>query len=490
MGGQVSGPPTLLELVLPGGRTASRMVIGSGAPDWVHLDSGDRPADLVIVAPDPDEAGRADWGGLAVEQAVASATPQGMIYLMLPAGARRRAMGRLRALAEGPVVTFLHHPGFTRTEHLVPVERASLRRWLDSGEGSSPLMRRFAGAALAIPAAERFTAAALPAIGIAAFRDAASIPFAWLGRLSGKPVARARVRAKWRGGRGGAVVTGLDPAGAPVAIAKIALGGECAAKRAGREAERLSRLGPAARQAGALVPSAELAEFPGGWPILLLSPMAGRPAASLIAAKAQPPEAVIAGLVEWLVRWSAATRAPAPLDDEWIERRLIAPATMLGADLPDGYVAWLRARANAAKGEAISSVATHGDLTMSNVLLAGGSLRVVDWEAAEPEGLPLSDLLYAAVDATAAREGYRDRVAAFERCFPPGARTPGQLGQGLDRLRREADLSDAAAALCVHACWLQHAADERSKRGPEEARPFLAIVRRLAERVAQGETTS
>ena len=40
--------------------------------------------------------------------------------------------------------------------------------------------------------------------------------------------------------------------------------------------------------------------------------------------------------------------------------------------------------------------------------------------------------------------------------------------------------------LCVHACWLQHAADEQAKRAPGESRPFLAIVQRLAERARAG----
>jgi hypothetical protein len=91
------------------------------------------------------------------------------------------------------------------------------------------------------------------------------------------------------------------------------------------------------------------------------------------------------------------------------------------------------------------------------------------------------------VDAAAARDGYRDRPAAFERCFPAAGRVPEPLGEGLRRLGRQAGLTETTAALCVHACWLQHAADERGKREPGEARPFLSIVRHLAERSARGE---
>jgi hypothetical protein len=123
---------------------------------------------------------------------------------------------------------------------------------------------------------------------------------------------------------------------------------------------------------------------------------------------------------------------------------------------------------------------------MSNVLLGDGPPAIVDWEAASSTGLPLRDLLYAAVDATAARDGYRDRLAAFVRCFPDRG-VSGSLGGLLEQLRRSAGLSERTTTLCVHACWLQHAADERAKRATGEPRPFLEIVRRLAERARAGQ---
>jgi hypothetical protein len=485
----VTGPPNLLDLLVPTGRASNVMVLGSGLPTWLRPGSAAGPADLVVVAPSPEEGSRKEWIEESLQRAVAGAAADGMLYLMLPSSARQAAIPRLRALGYGSAVQWVHYPGFERTEYLVPADRQSLRRWLEAGEGLSPLKRKAAAVTLAIPAAERMATAVLPAIGVAAFRHGAASPFAWLARASGRTVARALVRAKWRGARGGAVVTALDATGAPITVAKVALGGEGAETRAAREAGRLARVGTAARQAGALVPSATLDELPGGWPILLLSPVPGRPAATLIAANAQPSEAMIAGLAEWLLRWSEATLVPGRVDDKWIERRLVAPAKVLGPDLPDGYLAWLRARAEAAKGETLPSVATHGDLTMTNVLLAGGTLGVVDWESAEDAGLPLRDLLYAAVDATAACDGYLDRLAAFEHCFPGAGPASGSLALGLDRLRRQAGLTEATTTLCMHACWLQHAADERGKREAEDARPFLSILQYLAERAAGGEPT-
>ena len=482
-------PPTLLDLLVPSGRASNVMVLGSGLPAWQPAASSAGPADLVVVAPSPEEGSRKEWLDQALQQAVAGAEADGMLYLMLPPSARQVAIPRLRALGYGSAVQWVHHPGFEHTDYLVPADRQSLRRWLESGEGLSPLRRRAASATLALPAAERMATAVLPSIGVAAFRNGGATPFGWLARASGRTVVRALVRAKWRGEKGGAVVTALDATGAPITVAKVALAGAGAEMRAAREAGRLARVGTAARRAGALVPSGALDELPGGWPILLLTPVPGRPAATLIAAGAQPSEAMIAGLGEWLVRWSEATLVPGRLDDKWIERRLVAPAKVLGPDLPDGYLAWLRAHAEAAKGEVLPSVATHGDLTMTNVLLSNGSLGIVDWESAEDAGLPLRDLLYAAVDATAACTGYRDRLAAFEHCFPAEGHASGPLAQGLDRLRRQAGLTEATATLCIHACWLQHAADERAKREGDEARPFLSILQRLAERVAGGEPT-
>ena len=51
------------------------------------------------------------------------------------------------------------------------------------------------------------------------------------------------------------------------------------------------------------------------------------------------------------------------------------------------------------------------------------------------------------------------------------------------------DWSPDGTLIGIHACWLQHAADERAKREGDEARPFLSILQRLAERVAGGEPT-
>ena len=155
---------------------------------------------------------------------------------------------------------------------------------------------------------------------------------------------------------------------------------------------------------------------------------------------------------------------------ELLERELLAPAGAVG--LPDSYVSELERMGRAAEGKPVRLVAAHNDLTTANVLVAGGGrLAVVDWDTAAPRALPLGDLLYLLADAEAATRGFADRVAAFFAA---------PRGEHERRSRDALGLDETVADLCFHACWLRHAANEAMR--PEEARPFLEIVRAIAAR--------
>jgi aminoglycoside phosphotransferase (APT) family kinase protein len=121
-------------------------------------------------------------------------------------------------------------------------------------------------------------------------------------------------------------------------------------------------------------------------------------------------------------------------------------------------------------------VAAHQDLTSANVLVRDdGAIGVVDWASASPHALPLGDLVYALVDAQAAADRYADPAASFALCFAPG----GLAEEPVARAAASLGLDEAAVELCVHACWLGHARNEAAR--PEGTRPFLRILRRLAE---------
>ena len=118
-------------------------------------------------------------------------------------------------------------------------------------------------------------------------------------------------------------------------------------------------------------------------------------------------------------------------------------------------------------------VAVHQDLTMANVLVDDDRLGIVDWASARPEGLPLMDFFYAALDARAAVDGYRDRSAAFRQCFMHGGDWY-DLVAGLERrVAEELSLARDAADLAFHECWRHHAANE-ARRG--EGTQFGAVL--------------
>jgi hypothetical protein len=119
---------------------------------------------------------------------------------------------------------------------------------------------------------------------------------------------------------------------------------------------------------------------------------------------------------------------------------------------------------------------------MFNVIVGPDGLGVVDWESAAVDRLPLTDLLYAAVDAAAAAARYEDRVAAFEDCCSSDGRYVRFVGQLLRRLATAVAATERVAELSFHACWLHHAANERRDGRTDAERPFLAILRQVAER--------
>jgi aminoglycoside phosphotransferase (APT) family kinase protein len=196
-------------------------------------------------------------------------------------------------------------------------------------------------------------------------------------------------------------------------------------------------------------------------------------------------ERILAQLGLWLERWAVDTCVRRPAGRQLLARAVLEPAARLAERLEDGggYVRWLEARCFALEDREIPLIATHGDLTMSNVLVPEeGPLGIIDWEAAGPQGWPLQDFHYAAADAAAALGHYHDRVAAFESCLQREHRVGRIVHEVSRRLERALDLAEEVRIVAVHACWLRHAENEARKRGPGEATPFLSILQRVAAR--------
>jgi thiamine kinase-like enzyme len=113
-------------------------------------------------------------------------------------------------------------------------------------------------------------------------------------------------------------------------------------------------------------------------------------------------------VVAWLGQLPVAGRS-APGEDGRLERLLLAPLRMLAEALSgtddQGLVARTVEEVEQLRGAPLPVVFEHGDLSHPNLVRQeDGRLVVVDWELAEPGGLPAQDLLFFLAYAAASVE--------------------------------------------------------------------------------------
>jgi hypothetical protein len=455
--------PSPLELLLPTGVARATAVLGSGCPPrLLPCTGGSATPDLAVLAPSERER-RTAWAEAAAATVARTLPQAGTAVIIAPAATRRRLVRSLRGHGFRTVGHYLHLPSVARTVFAVPLRRATLRYVADRLIVRRS-WRRSALLALSLLPWPRAVAAFAPSTGVVMRRAEEATGLAWLGVRDG-------VLQLPRPGRDGAVVHGFDSLPLPSVIAKIRTRSEASNARAG-DAVRED-----AAAAGVRAPRV-LRRVPlDGASAAIEEALHGRPAASALAAKGDERAlALLADLERLLARWSSASLGQPllqqRLEHETIERaRTLQP--LLGPD--SGYVDHLATLLG--RDLAGRTVASHNDMTSWNILVEDtGGLALLDWDDAEAEGLPLVDFAYAAVDAVAIA-GDVDRLAAYRRCFRDvsvGARVRGALG----RLATIAQLTPAAAELCLHACWLRHACNEQL-RG-ERPTAFLEVAREVA----------
>jgi aminoglycoside phosphotransferase (APT) family kinase protein len=131
-------------------------------------------------------------------------------------------------------------------------------------------------------------------------------------------------------------------------------------------------------------------------------------------------------VVGWLADVQQPARAPADVETSWFERLIARPLRFFAESFPlSDEDAQLLERTWALiaplRDSALPLVVEHGDLSNPNIMLMkNGDLGVVDWELAEPYGLPTNDLFffltYAAFAVRNARSN-SDYLAAFQSAF-------------------------------------------------------------------------
>ena len=320
----------------------------------------------------------------------------------------------------------------------------------------------FALQVIPLAAPERAAARLLARVGVFpsttdVFRRSGTRPLlSWLAALGERrDGCSALIVQSWRAD-GEIVVFRFAAASAPDLVVKI--GAQAAAEAAG-----LRAVAPSARAAGADVPAVVTDGALGDVPMAAQTFVPGRSAFESVKGSTARAEAVLRALAAWLERWNTAT-ASTRIFGEDDAAELVRAAARLG----DEFDSATRRVAARCVGSTIPFVAAHNDLTAVNLLVEGNhEVGVVDWSLARNECMPLGDLAYAAADLAAAVDGYRDRLASFGR---------GSLdlvgSELLARAARTLGLEDEVVDLCVYACWLQHAANER------EPGPFREILRR------------
>ncbi|MDX6424264.1 MAG: hypothetical protein QOI67_1735 [Gaiellaceae bacterium] len=467
------------ELSHPEGVSPRRVSIHLSEADGVESGAKDRELDLAVVI----ERAKTSAGRWAAEAARIrdSLAADGVAFVRpAAAGSRRRIGTALRAA--GLVVTPLAYlPSFDAQSHVLRQDGVALRFALAE---LASLGHRRAAATRALAAVSTRAAWSLVPhdVALVARRPGARPLFAWL-------FDAASVRAD----HGSVVVSSdrrLDDAtlilrvlegDRPVAVAKAGVDG-ASGRRIRADHEHAELLRKDASSAGAVVPHTLAFEDRARTVTLCRSALPGVVAARILgAAPARLPE-LTEHLAQWLRSWAATTAEQRPLEPI-LRRDLLQPARELSPLLANGdeYVAGLEALCSRVDG--LPSVATHNDLTMWNVVVPDehDALGIVDWEAARVDGLPLVDLYYSFVDASAATNRYDDRVASWRACFEPSGSHVGTARRLEESIRRDLRLSNDAAAACFHACWVHHAANERRQLAGSRG-PFLAIVDHLSRR--------
>jgi hypothetical protein len=441
--------------------------------------------DLVILAPTLAEC-REDHLRRLVQRMVEVLADDGVGYVLAPPRWRHMIGRLLRAQGLTRQSYIQHVPDWRTSSWLVPLKPRPARYAVKKLLPMPSLRKHLAIGSLSGNASARLLGMGSPSAALVARRPGARPLFAWLARhvRPDQDFDTPVMRRSWRAEHGATILYCFtDNRPVPTAIAKTSTG-DGSTDGPVREAALLARLGAEARSAGADVPQAFNVLRLGHEPILLQSMLPGDSVASLLAAKPGLLTHYTRLVADWLGRWNTATARPTSIDPALLDRELLAPAELLASRLRYGtaYGAWLREQCHAVVGVTIPVVALHGDLTMRNIVSTGpGHVGVIDWETAHPSGLPLTDFFYAMTDAVAVATG-QTRPAAFATCWEDDGEVAACLATLLRQHSAMLAIGPPIVDLCMHACWLHHAANEHHAAGEAADRPFLAIVEQLANR--------
>src|SRR3954452_2567707 len=99
----------------------------------------------------------------------------------------------------------------------------------------------------------------------------------------------------------------------------------------------------------------------------------------------------------------------------------------------------------------------HNDLAEENVVVSRGDFRIVDWEWAQPDGIPIGDLLYFGVHVLRLVDGVGEdgKEAHFRKVITGPTSSSARLFSWLRDLARDLGLERDAVAALATASWLR-----------------------------------
>lgn len=185
--------------------------------------------------------------------------------------------------------------------------------------------------------------------------------------------------------------------------------------------------------------------------------LAGRPLLTALNPQTFPQLAM--KVTEWLIRL-AGSDPPRPRADWWA-RLVAAPLEDFEQRFaPVAQAAGARAHELLERLPDLPLACEHRDCSPWNVLLtASGEPALLDWESAEPRGLPGLDLVYFLANTAFVIEGALESGRtreAYTRLLDPTSPTGGVFARCVSRYCDQLDLAPETLARLRSLCWIVH----------------------------------
>ena len=197
------------------------------------------------------------------------------------------------------------------------------------------------------------------------------------------------------------------------------------------------------------------------------------------------PDGCCRVVMDWLIGLQAATRHSAQEDTDWFSRLVERPFRAFTGLFPySADEARLLERTwdlvSPLREVDLPLMIEHGDLSSPNImLLEGGGPGVVDWELADPRGLPACDLFFFLTYIAFARENARSNrqhLSAFQKAFFGHA---AWASPSIRKYAQQLDLAPVWLTPLFVLCWLRYMTGllirlDNAKPSPERVDPETA----------------